>query len=128
MDRRAANRGQSLVEFALTLSLLVLILLGILDLGRAYNAYVIITNAARNGAYFGSFHPTDTAGIKQRAVLEAQDSGVTLTTGNVTITTTGVNGTPIAVTVNYNFDLLTTFLPGFEVLTLHSTAKMMILR
>ena len=128
MDRRIAVRGQSLVEFALTLSLLMLILLGMLDLGRAYNAYVIITNAARNGAYFGSFHPTDSSGIKQRVVLEAQDSGVALTTSNVTIATTGVSLTPIAVTVNYNFDLMTAFLPGLEVLTLHSTAKMMILR
>ena len=128
MDRQAANRGQSLVEFALTLSLLVMILLGMLDLGRAYNAYVIITNAARNGAYFGSYHPTDSSGIQQRVVLEAQDSGITLTTSNVTISTTGVNSTPIAVTVNYNFSFLTAFLPGLDALALHSTATMMILR
>jgi Flp pilus assembly protein TadG len=55
-------RGQSLVELALTLPLLILILIGLLDLGRMLIAYVTIQNAAREGAHYGISNPDDTAG------------------------------------------------------------------
>lgn len=42
-------RGQSLVEFALVFPILMLILFGILDFGRAIYTYNTIGNAARDG-------------------------------------------------------------------------------
>jgi Flp pilus assembly protein TadG len=45
-----AERGQSLVEFALIIPILLLLLLGILDLGRAVAAYNSVSNAARSAA------------------------------------------------------------------------------
>ncbi|CAN5623574.1 hypothetical protein BH20CHL7_BH20CHL7_00540 [soil metagenome] len=54
---RAAPRpeaGQSLVEFALVLMPLFLILLGIIQFGFIFNAYVTMTNAAREGARQGT--------------------------------------------------------------------------
>ena len=47
---RRRSRGQSLVEFALLLPVLLVIMLGLLDLGRAVFAYNAISEAARNGA------------------------------------------------------------------------------
>lgn len=44
------GRGQTLVEFALVFPLIVLMLFGIFDLGRAVYAYNTIGNAARLGA------------------------------------------------------------------------------
>ena len=44
--------GQSLVELALMLPLLMLILLGAVDFGRVYYTQVAISNAARVGAEF----------------------------------------------------------------------------
>ncbi len=44
------SRGQSIVEFALILPVFVLLLVGILDLGRAVYAFNTINNAAREGA------------------------------------------------------------------------------
>ena len=38
------------MEFAIVLPLLVLILAGMVDVGRAFNSYMVITNAAREGA------------------------------------------------------------------------------
>lgn len=72
--------GQSLVEFALTLPLLLIILWGAVDLGRLYNAYVAITNASREGARYGISNPTDTPGIDNRIVTEAAGSGITIDT------------------------------------------------
>jgi Flp pilus assembly protein TadG len=43
-----ARQGQSLVEFALVLPLLLVLLMGILDFGRAIAAYNSVSNAARS--------------------------------------------------------------------------------
>lgn len=43
------RRGQSLVEFALILPLLIVVIMGVLDFGRAIAAYNSISNAARTG-------------------------------------------------------------------------------
>ena len=48
--RRRSQRGQGLVEFALVFPVFILLLFGILDLGRAVYAYNTIGDAAREGA------------------------------------------------------------------------------
>ncbi len=55
-DRSPAERGQSLVEFALVLMPLFLILLGIIQFGFIFNAYVTITNSTREGARLGTVY------------------------------------------------------------------------
>ncbi len=52
-----SESGQSLVEFALVLVFLLTLLAGIYDLGRAFFAYIIIRDAAQEGAVFGSVAP-----------------------------------------------------------------------
>lgn len=59
--RRAAGacgglreRGQALVEFSLVLTLLLVLIFGLVDFGRAYICYVEVTNAAREGARLGA--------------------------------------------------------------------------
>ena len=47
---RSPSRGQALVEFALVFPVLLLILMGLFDFGRAIVAYNTISEAARNGA------------------------------------------------------------------------------
>jgi len=47
---RRAYRGQSLVEFALILPILLILLLGIFDFGRAVAAHNSVSNAARSAA------------------------------------------------------------------------------
>ena len=44
------QRGQSLAEFALVLTPLLLVLLGIMQMGLVLSAYVTLSNAAREGA------------------------------------------------------------------------------
>lgn len=48
--RRGCEAGQSLVEFALVLPLLLLLLLGIIQFGAAFNALITLNSAAREGA------------------------------------------------------------------------------
>lgn len=47
---RRDRRGQALVEFALVVPILLLLVLGIIDFGRAWNLHQTITDAAREGA------------------------------------------------------------------------------
>ena len=47
---RRGERGSSLVEFAIVAPVLVLMVLGTVDMADAYNAYIGLSNAAREGA------------------------------------------------------------------------------
>lgn len=53
-DRSRTARGQSLVEFALVLPLLMILLLGVADFGRVFAAGITVEAAARNAAESGA--------------------------------------------------------------------------
>jgi Flp pilus assembly protein TadG len=67
--RRAtqSEHGQSLVELAITLPILILLLLGTVDFGMAIFSYSMLRDAAQEGAFYGSFNPANTAEIENRA-------------------------------------------------------------
>lgn len=50
---QTANRGQGMVEFALTLPLLLLVLMGIVDFSRLLITYAAVSNGAREGTRYG---------------------------------------------------------------------------
>jgi hypothetical protein len=72
----SGQSGQALVELALLLPFLILMLAGIIDLGRAYRALTLITSAASQGAQYAAFNPTDEAGIRARVNNALEGSGV----------------------------------------------------
>lgn len=52
---RRHSRGQSVVEFALVLPLLVILMIAIIDLARVYTTLLSVESAAREAADFASF-------------------------------------------------------------------------
>jgi len=60
------HRGQGLLEFALVLPIFLLILMAIIDYGRAFFVYVNLFNAAREGTRFGLVSPGDRTDVNQR--------------------------------------------------------------
>ena len=48
--------GQGLVEFALILPILLLLVVGALDFGRAFYMKTVMENSAREGAYYMANH------------------------------------------------------------------------
>jgi Flp pilus assembly protein TadG len=62
-----SERGQSLVELAITLPILILLLLGTLDFGMAIFSYSMLRDSAQEGAFYGSFNPSNSAEIENRA-------------------------------------------------------------
>jgi Flp pilus assembly protein TadG len=70
---RRRHQGQSLVEFALVLPILMALLLLTIDVGRLFYAYVGVTNASREGAAYAITSATaaaDTATITTYARQE----------------------------------------------------------
>jgi Flp pilus assembly protein TadG len=59
--------GQSLVEFAVILVLLMILLTVIVDGARALFTYLSLRDAAQESASYASYQPADTEGIIQRA-------------------------------------------------------------
>jgi Flp pilus assembly protein TadG len=50
MRHGRTRRGQALVEFALILPILMILLMGIIEFGRAWNVKQVLTDASREGA------------------------------------------------------------------------------
>lgn len=58
---RREDEGQSLVEFALTVPILLLLLVGVIDVGRGFQAYVSLGNAVREAARDAAVHGADSS-------------------------------------------------------------------
>ena len=56
--RVRSERGAELIEFALTLPLLLLLVLGIIEFGFLFQEYEVVTNSAREGARLAALIPS----------------------------------------------------------------------
>jgi Flp pilus assembly protein TadG len=113
------RHGQGLVEFALLLPILVLIIFGVLDLGRAFFAQIALANAARVGARSYSFNKEMTVDqIREATRDELRTYGLDPAQVAVSVTCTGTPAFPpncakeqtIRVEVTYPFQLTITWL------------------
>jgi Flp pilus assembly protein TadG len=108
--RRANERGANLVEAAVVVPLLVILLVVVVDLGRAYFTYIALIDAAREGARYGSAHPTDPDREQKLcdvALGEAKGQIVPVTLSCSTAGTTWAQGSAVKVRVTAdNFPLL----------------------
>ena len=121
--------GQALVEFGLILPVLVLILMGVFDFGRAFYAYNAISNGAREGARYGIIHPDELETIEERAVAQTFILDMDTMDVQVTFPSGTDRGNPITVTVQYDFYALTPLIStiwGGGALSLESAATMYI--
>ncbi|WP_307104279.1 TadE/TadG family type IV pilus assembly protein [Arthrobacter globiformis] len=95
------------VEFALLVPILIMLVLGIMEFGRAYNAQVMLTNAARESARSMAINNSQTT-ARSAAKNAASQLGAALADGNITFSATDCTvGTQMTVTVSYNLNTLT---------------------
>lgn len=100
------KKGQSLVEFAIILPILVLIIFGIIEFGLLMNSYIVIQSASREGARIGIVGGTD------EDILDS----VYTAASNLDINRINVNinpnegsrkpGDTLTVQVEYDYDIL----------------------
>jgi hypothetical protein len=106
-----SERGQSLTELAIALPVLLVLLLGVLDVGRVFWAVVALKDAASEGASYAAYYPTRTTEIRERAA-ESSNALVALEPDmfSVDYVAPPTTGQPITVTVTYTFGLVTPFI------------------
>ena len=110
---RRNERGQALLEAALTLPIILVISVGIFEFGRAYQTWQVLTNAAREGARIAVLPGTDDASVTSRVRTYMTDGELDYAaTATINITRNNViaggGGTETAsrVTVNYPFTFI----------------------
>ena len=119
---KSETKGQSLVEFAISLTVIMILLAGAVEFGIALFQYVQLRDAAQEGALYGSLNPDDTTGIEAR-VKAASDRPIDLQNdGNVTITPSVIEttndgfaceGEGIKVAITYPHQISMPFVSGF---------------
>ena len=124
---RTRSRGQSIVELALVLPVLLVLVLAAVDLGRIFFARIAVANAAREGAYEAAYRGTyvansgcsDTNSVMCAILSEAQSS-LTIAPADVTWSCSnpggcapGGFGDRVTIKVNGHFQLLTPILSVF---------------
>jgi Flp pilus assembly protein TadG len=132
MEHKQINEkesGQSLIEFAFSFVIIVLLIVGAVELGRLYFSYIAIYDAAQEGALFGAHYPGDTTAIKNH-VRGTSSNPIDLTdTGLVDVqvnhfdahadTAYPCAGDGLEVEVRYTFDftmpLIGAFIPSNQI-------------
>lgn len=99
------ERGQALVEFALILPVMLLMLFALVDFGRGFYTWLLVTNAAREGARVAATQK-DYNTVQTRIY----DSIGDLDPGKLDITPTnvqGVRGEAVEIDLVYEFEFVT---------------------
>lgn len=95
------ERGAAMVEFALVVPLLLLIVMGIVDVGRAYLVQTSVSNAAREGVRVMALSD-DSAAAQSAAISAAPGLTPGLTASQVTFSAASCTpGTQVTATVSY---------------------------
>ena len=105
-EGHAADSGVAAVEFAIVLPLLLLLLFGIVDFGRAIQQQILITEAAREAARVGSVGGT----VVQMQAQITTSVGSGFQTGNAAPTVSACGPTP-TLTTNSSVTITHKFVP-----------------
>lgn len=99
-------RGSTLIEFALVVTLLLVLSLLIVQYGVIMNTTVTLSHLSREGARYAAVHPATDAAIRsyiQNAtpgLIKYSDMTITITPAEGS--SSRVSGNPITVTIAYN--------------------------
>jgi Flp pilus assembly protein TadG len=112
---RRRDDGAELIEMAIVLPLLLLLFMGLVDFGFMFRRYIVLTNAAAEGARVASLPGYTPADVTARVAAYAANSGVSgaVNTATVTVTVPGGAGggawpaSQVTVTHVYNFQYVT---------------------
>lgn len=99
------QKGQSLVEFAIILPLVLLLLMGIAEFGMMFNCYLTVQNVTREGARLGIIGGSD---VEIKALITSISPNLKVSDLNVTITPTELSrnsGETLKVSVTYNYHM-----------------------
>jgi Flp pilus assembly protein TadG len=108
MNKIKNERGQTMTEFAFVLPILVVLMLGIVQFGVAFNNYVSLTDAVRAGARKAavSRNESDPAGACKAQVLASAGSlDTTKLAENLACDSSWAPGAEVRVYADYPYDI-----------------------
>ena len=115
VHRARREDGAALIEAAFTLPIMLLVCIGILEFGRAYQAWQVVTNASREGARIAVLPEYPNASVTARVRTYLTNGGleaakVAATNVVITETTVPISGAVTApaarVRVEYPFEFM----------------------
>ena len=130
------EEGSNLIEFAFIGMFMIGLVAGTVDMGGAFQRYMILVNASREGARAYSKLPCKSdnrTGLKNAivsaVVQEAAGTNVLITVGEVTLSPNPsggcpADGAPIRVTVRHNYTTILGQLVGFSNLPIQASTSM----
>jgi hypothetical protein len=114
------EQGQTIVEFALVISILFLMVFGIIEFSRLFFAFATMSQGVREGARYGIVHPG-----QDTAIINEAQSKIVLIGGTATVTVDypdTVDGSHycshkcrIVVEATSMYDAWTPIVPDFEI-------------
>lgn len=112
-DRRDNARGAALIEAAVTIPLVLALVVGIFEFGRAFQTWQVLTNAAREGGRMAVIPDADATAVQTRVRAYLTDgylsNAATATIDvnrNATITVSGAAVSASQVNVDYPFQFM----------------------
>lgn len=128
------QRGQSLVEMALSMTVMLMIMLGLFDFGRLYFTYLALEDSAGEAALYLSIYPAcgnaldgaECANPNNATYRALNAVGGQLDWNDVVISIDtpaplGV-GEVVKVTMSYDYEMMTPIMPQLSTIRLSSTA------
>lgn len=107
------ERGSAMVETAICIPLLLVLMVGIFEVGRAYETWQVLTNAAREGARMAVM-PSSNPDTTRALIRQYMSDGQLINAATAAVVIDGgasinVNGTAVSaslVTVDYPFQFI----------------------
>jgi Flp pilus assembly protein TadG len=137
MRARHAERGATLIETTLVMGVLLAIMFGVVDFGRAFYTYSFVANAARQGARWAIVRGANctmlndcnaTSAELQTFVQSLSEGGTTASNITATLQYPNGNNSPgsvAEVTVSYPFKFMAPFVSSLTI-PMSSTSEMVI--
>jgi len=107
------KKGQSMVEMALILPIIIILFMGMVEFSRIFGSYLLVTHASREGARLAAIGKTD-AEIQTNVtgkvnILDVSDLQIIITPGDGA----RVTGEDVRVCVKYKLELYTPLITSF---------------
>jgi len=119
LHRARQEKGAALVETAFVLPIMLLVCVGILEFGRAYQTWQVVTNAAREGARVAILpeYPDDSVKARVRTylkngglpatIVDGANTKVLITATTIPVDTAGtVTASAARIVVEYPFEFM----------------------
>ena len=111
------EKGQALVEFALVITIFIMLVFGMVEFGRIFSAKLITTHAAREGARVGVVTASADRRSEIEKAVEGRGVALGLKAGDIDYEPADPKdankGDSLTVTVNYKVDLIVPMISKF---------------